>query len=391
MLDIFWYLPTQGDERFLGVDRGRRRPTFAYLQQIAQAADGLGFGGILIGTGTKLDPWIVASALIPTTRRLKFLIADRPSIKTPALAARMAATFDQLSEGRVLLNIVTGGSTSQMESDGVFANHAERYEITEEYMEIYRRLMSGETFDYTGKHLRLRNARQQIAPVQRPHPPLYFGGSSQDALRAAAKYADVYLTWGEPPDLAADKIAEVKRLAREYGREDEIRFGIRLYVIARETEDEAWAQAERLIQYVDDETIARMHAAYLHSESEGQRRMAALRPSPTGRSRGDLEISPNLWAGISLTRGGAGTALIGSGESIAARIREYAALGLDTFVLSGYPGLEEAYHFAENVFPLLPVRGQEAGEGFRITTGADIEITGGGAHAVDLPAVNQKL
>lgn len=383
MLDIFWYLPTQGDEHYLGINQRRRKPTFEYLQQVAQAVDGLGYGGMLIGTGTKLDPWIVAAALIPVTRRLKFLIADRPSIKTPALAARMAATFDQMSGGRVLFNIVTGGSTAQLESDGVFQDHDARYEITDEYLEIPLRLMHGETVTFEGKHLRIKNATQGIAPVQQPHPPIYFGGSSPAALLVAAKHADVYLTWGEPPAQVEEKIAEVRALAAKQGRT--LRFGIRLYVIARETEDEAWAAADRLIQQVDDDTIARTRAAFSTSESEGQRRMAARRPASASKRRTDLEISPNLWTGVSLARGGAGTALVGSAENIAARIREYADLGLETFVLSGYPGLEEAYNFAELVFPLLPINEQEAG--FAITGGANIELSGGGAHAVDLPAV----
>lgn len=351
-MHVFWYLPTQGDERYLGTSIGQRKPTFGYLKQVTQAVDELGYGGMLLGTGTKLDAWLVATSLIPLTRQLKFLVAVRPSIMTPALSARMAATFDILSEGRCLLNIVTGGSTQQLEGDGVFHDHDTRYEVTDEFLHIWRSLSRGETVDFEGAHLRIKNGRQQIESVQRPYPPLYFGGSSPAALRVAAKHVDVYLQWGEPPALAAEKIGEVRRLAAEYGRT--VRFGMRFHVIARETDEEAWAAADRLICHVDDDSVARARTFQARSESVGQQRMASLRKGG-GRRREDLEIYPNLWSGVGLARGGAGTALVGSPAKIAALMQEYTALGVDTFVLSGYPALEEAYHFAELVFPLLPL------------------------------------
>jgi alkanesulfonate monooxygenase len=356
-IDIFWYLPTQGDERYLGAATGRREPTFGYLKQVAQAVDDLGYGGMLLGTGVKQDAWIVAASLIPVTRNLKFLVAVRPSIMTPALSARMAATFDVLSEGRCLLNVVTGGSTEQLESDGVFYDHDTRYEVTDEFLHIWRALAGGEAITFDGKHLRIRNGRQQIESVQRPYPPLYFGGSSGPALDVAAKHVDVYLQWGEPPAQAAEKIETVRRIARDkYGRHG-IRFGMRFHAIARETEDEAWAAADRLISLVDDATVLRAQSWAARSESVGQKRMAALhgdivdgRPA---RTRTELEIHPNLWSGVGLVRGGAGTALVGSPASIVRLLGEYQEIGVDTFVLSGYPALEESYYFAELVFPHL--------------------------------------
>ncbi|MBC8139813.1 MAG: FMNH2-dependent alkanesulfonate monooxygenase [Armatimonadetes bacterium] len=344
-VDVFWYLPTQGDERYLGTEEGRRKPTFAYLKQITQAVDSLGFGGMLLGTGTKLDPLTVATALIGATERLKFLVAARPSIMTPALWARMTASFDELSNGRILLNIVTGASTEQLEADGIFANHDERYEITDEFLTIWRSLMRGDVTTFAGKHLRIKNGRQQIKPVQKPYPPIYFGGSSPAALEVAGKHVDVYLSWGEPPALVKEKIDAVREIAASHGRT--VRFGIRLHVIARATDGEAYAAANELIKHVSSDTIDAAQAAYAASESEGQRRMASLH----GGKRDNLYIHPNLWAGVGLVRGGAGTTLVGSGESIARLMGEYTDLGMDTFVLSGYPSLEEAYACAEYVFP----------------------------------------
>lgn len=368
-IDVFWYLPTQGDERYLGARAGRREPTFGYLKQVTQAVDELGYGGMLIGTSNRQDTWVVATALIPLTKRLKFLIAVRPSFMVPAVSARMATTFDILSEGRVLLNIVTGGSTEQLEGDGVFLDHDSRYELTDEWLHIWRALSGGEEITFEGRHLRIKGGRQQIEPVQKPYPPLYFGGSSDPALEVAAKHVDVYLQWGEPPAQAAEKIERVRRLAEEkYGRAPgSIRFGMRFHAIARETEDEAWAAADRLISHVDDATIARSQTFQQRSESVGQQRMAALRAESTGRGRDALEIHPNLWSGVGLVRGGAGTAFVGAPENIARLIREYQEIGVDTFVLSGYPALEEAYHFAELVFPLLDLNHRAAGPKSKIS------------------------
>ncbi|BAY37479.1 aliphatic sulfonate monooxygenase [Nostoc sp. NIES-2111] len=349
-MEVFWYLPTQGDERYLGTPIGRRQANYPYMQQIAQAVDKLGFGGMLIGTGQKQDTWIVAASLIPVTQRLRFLVAFRPAIMSPSLAVRMAATFDQLSNGRIILNVVTGGDTKELAKDGVFLDHDERYELTDEFLTIWRSLMQGEEVTFTGRHLKVAGAKLQFPPVQKPYPTLYFGGSSDAALQVAAKHIDVYLTWGEPPQLVAQKITKVRQLAAEQGRT--VRFGIRLHAIVRETAQKAWDAANELIQYVDDATIASAYEKFARSESEGQRRMAQLHQG----NRHNLEISPNLWSGVGLVRGGAGTALVGDADTVATRMLEYADLGIDTFVFSGYPHLEEAYRVAELLFPRLPLQ-----------------------------------
>ena len=361
-MQIFWFIPTHGDSRYLGTAEGARAISHDYLKQVAQAADSLGYEGVLIPTGRSCeDPWVVAASLLPVTTRLKFLVAVRPGLHQPALAARMASTFDRLSGGRLLINLVTGGDQAELEGDGVYLNHAERYEQSEEFIRIWREILArshtGETLDFEGKHLSVKGAKLLYPPVQKPHPPVYFGGSSPAAHELAAEQVEAYLTWGEPPAEVAKKVADVRARAAKHGRT--VKFGIRLHVIVRETEAQAWQAAEDLISRVDDETVARAQASFSKMDSEGQRRMAALHAGGTRRTRADLEISPNLWAGVGLVRGGAGTALVGDPQTVAARIQEYAALGLDTFVLSGYPHLEEAYRFAELVFPLLPIKLRE--------------------------------
>lgn len=348
-INVLWFLPTHGDSRYLGTQEGGRGVDLPYLQQVARAADSLGYYGVLIPTGRSCeDSWIVASALVTSTEKLKFLVAVRPGLESPTLAARMTATLDRLSNGRLLINVVSGGDEKENEGDGLFLKHGERYELTDEFLDIYSRLLRGETVDHEGKHLRIKGGKLLFPTVQPGGPSLYFGGSSDAGIKVAAKRIDKYLTWGEPPAQVREKIARVREAAAKEGRE--VTFGIRFHVIVRETSQEAWAAADRLISRLDDDTIAQAQAVFSRMDSVGQARMSALH----GGRRDKLEISPNLWAGIGLVRGGAGTALVGDPTTVAERIDEYRRAGCDTFVLSGYPHLEEAYRFGELVLPLLP-------------------------------------
>jgi alkanesulfonate monooxygenase len=349
-MQISWFIPTTGDGRYLSSAQQSRATDLAYLRQIAQAVDELGYTAVLLPTGNSCeDAWVVASALMPATRRLKFLVAVRPGVMAPTVAARMTATFDRLSGGRLLVNVVTGGDPQEAAADGVFLSHDERYEVTGEFLHIWRSILAGETCSFEGKHLHVEGSKVYYPPTQHPHPPLYLGGSSPAALEVAAEHIDVYLTWGEPPALVAEKIATVRKLAEAKGRT--VRFGIRLHVIVRETAEEAWKAANDLIKYVDKETIARAQSGLAKFDSEGQKRMASL----VKDNFNTLEISPNLWAGIGLVRSGAGTALVGDPATVAQRMLEYADLGIESFILSGYPHLEEAYRVAELLFPLLPL------------------------------------
>jgi alkanesulfonate monooxygenase len=371
-MEVFWFLPTHGDSRYLGTSVGARAVDHDYLRQVAGAADSLGYDGVLIPTGHSCeDAWVVASSLIHATRQLRFLVAVRPGVMSPAVAARMAASFDRLSGGRLLVNVVAGGDPADLAGDGLFVAHDERYRIAAEFLDIFRGVLGaahrGEPFDYTGRHLSARNARCLFPPLQQPHPPLYIGGSSPPAHQLAAEQLDVYLSWGEPPAAVAEKIADVRQRAAACGRT--LRFGIRLHMIVRESAEAAWRAADELISHLDDATIARAQEALARTDSEGQRRMLALH----GGRRDRLEISPNLWAGVGLTRGGAGTALVGDPLTVAVRLQEYADLGIETFILSGYPHLEECYRTAELLFPQLARRGRGApGPGARIAAAGEM-------------------
>ena len=345
---ILWFLPTHGDGRYLGTTEGGREVNFNYLRQVAQAADQLGYFGVLLPTGRSCeDSWIVASSVAPFTEQLRYLVAVRPGLQSPSVAARMTATLDRVSSGRLLINVVTGGDPVENKGDGVFLDHNARYDLTREFLTVYSDLLAGETVNFHGKHIRIEDGRLLFLPLQSLRPPLYFGGSSDAGIDVAADTVDKYLTWGEPPAQVAEKVDRVKAVAASRGRK--LSFGIRLHVIVRDTNAEAWAAADELIKYVTDDTIAAAQKIFSRMDSVGQQRMAQLH----GGRRDKLEISPNLWAGVGLVRGGAGTALVGDPQAVAARIREYQEVGIDTFIMSGYPHLEEAYRFAELVFPLL--------------------------------------
>jgi alkanesulfonate monooxygenase len=354
-MDFHWFLPTNGDGRDIvggghgtpvGSAGGVRPPTVAYLSQIARAAEQAGFAGALTPAGAWCeDAWLTTAMLSSVTERLKFLVAFRPGLIAPTLAAQMASTFQRLSGGRLLLNVVTGGESSEQRQFGDFLDKDARYARTAEFLGIVRALFRGETVTHDGEHLRVEGAR--LAKLPDPAPAVYFGGSSKAAGPVAAEHADVYLTWGEPPAQVAGKLDWIRSLRPD------MRFGIRLHVITRDTAEAAWAEADRLLLGVSERDVATVQAGLRRSESEGQRRMLDLH----GGSRDGLVVAPNLWAGVGLVRGGAGTALVGSHREVADRIEEYAALGIDEFILSGYPHLEEAYWFGEGVLPELARRG----------------------------------
>jgi alkanesulfonate monooxygenase len=349
---MHWFLPTAGDSH--GITSGgqaaatvhtERPPELGYLALVARSAERLGFEGVLTPTGTFCeDAWLTTAALIAETSTLKFLVAFRPGVLSPTLAAQMASTYQRISGGRLMLNIVTGGESTEQRRFGDWLDHDQRYARTGEFLEVLRGAWSGTPFDFTGEHYRVAGATVRAVPD--PVPPVFFGGSSPPALRVAAEHVDTYLTWGEPPDAVAAKLAAVRSLSAR-----KLTFGIRLHVITRDTADEAWAVARSLLDGVPPAAVAAARERFARTESEGQRRMAAL----TGGD--DLEVSANLWAGFGLVRPGAGTALVGSHDEVADRIAEYHALGVDHFILSGQPHLEEAYRFGEGVLPILRRRG----------------------------------
>lgn len=380
-LDFLWFIPTSGDGTYLGSNDLARPTDPAYLKEIAVAADRLGYSGVLIPTGVACEEsFIVAAALAQSTERLKFLVAVRPGVASPAYYARLASSLDRFSNGRLLLNVVVGGSAQELAGDGIFLPHDERYAHSEEFFKVFNELLAQGHSTLDGKYIKATNAQLGLPPVQSPRPPLYFGGSSDSAIDFAAEHMDKYLTWGETPAQVSEKIERVRKSAAAKGRK--LSFGIRLHFIVRETDDEAWQAANSLISKLSDDTIEAARERFTkQNDSVGQTRMWELH----GGRRDKLEVSPNLWAGIGLVRSGAGTALVGSPKTVAARLKEYQDIGIDTVIGSGYPHLEEAYRVSELLFP-------EIGLGIphhRLPTGfGQSQVFGGGGHGGNLRVVS---
>ncbi|QTG17192.1 LLM class flavin-dependent oxidoreductase (plasmid) [Agrobacterium tumefaciens] len=350
-MNVLWYMCAP-DGAYPWKPEGSRTIDYGYYKQLAQAYDHLGFTGALFATGAH-DVWPLAGALLPYTERMKFLIAFHPGLIAPTLLAKMAATFQEFSNGRLMLNVVSGDA-KMLGAYGMMLPHDERYLMADEYLTIWHRLMAGESVTHKGKFFQTEGAKLALpaGTVIQP-PPLWFGGSSDSAIEVAAKHVETYLSWGETPEQMGEKVQRVKARAAEHGRE--LTYGIRLYVIVRRTDEKAWEAAADLYDQMDDAAIAGNRRFVSNTDSVGQQRMSAMHGGIKPANLRDLEIAPNLWAGVGLVRPGPGTAIVGSPDTVIRTLEAYQKVGVDTFILSGMPLLEEAYRFGELVLPKLPV------------------------------------
>lgn len=340
---FYWFVPTSGDGRRLGRPDPEREASLEYVIRVARAAESAGFAGILVPTGIPyLESWMVGSAILHHTERIVPLVAFRPGLISPSVAAKTAATLDQFGRGRLAVNIVTGGSPRELGQDGDFLAHDERYARTDEFLEVVRKLWREPTVVHEGRFYKIADGVLNPKNYQGREIPVYFGGSSERGKEVAAKYADVYLQWGEPVEQIADQIREVQAQAARYGRT--LEFGVRMHVIVRDTEQAAWQVAEELIGEIDPEVEARMQAYFREADSVAQRRMSQL-------VKGNLRFGKYQWAGIGRVRKGAGTAVVGTPEQVEEVLRDYAEVGVTHFILSGYPHDEEALRFGETVLP----------------------------------------
>ncbi|HYM16274.1 MAG TPA: LLM class flavin-dependent oxidoreductase [Dehalococcoidia bacterium] len=343
-IDFGWFLPTMGDTDVIGPPT--RAATTDYLVEVATAAEDAGFVFALMPVGTTChDAWLASAVVAARTRTLKFLVAMRPGFVAPTLAAKMSNTLDQLTQGRVLINVVTGGFPAELAADGDFMEHDERYARTQEFMQVVRRAWTEpKRWSHEGRYYRTENADVHPKPFQQPYPRFYFGGASEAAQKVGAEEADVYLLWGETVPMVRQRIGEMRERAARLGRT--LRFGMRMQVVVRESDDAARAAADALVAGIPENFQHMVDRHMSGSDSEGERRQREM-------TRQDEWLGPNLWTGIGRARLGVGTALVGSGESVAARLREYVDEGIDTFILSGYPHLEEAQRFGRYVMPLF--------------------------------------
>ncbi|WP_172256345.1 LLM class flavin-dependent oxidoreductase [Saccharibacillus deserti] len=391
-IEFGWFLPTAGDGKYVGVEP-ERPATLQYLTEVAQTAEAAGFEFVLIPTGGAcLDAWVVGSAVMARTTALRPLVAVRPGLTAPVLSARMGAALDQLSGGRAMINVVTGSSVQDLEElgDPLAHSHDERYERADEYLQVMRQtwangdkpqaseFVSGKAASdrsaqaagaaasvrpssdsaanepFRGKHYTFDRLSSSPRTVQDPHPPFYLGGSSPAAKRVAIKHADTFLMWGEPHAWIEEQIAEIESLRQQYEEESgeprELRYGLRAQVLVRDTEEEAWAAAWDIISKVSPEAIEKAEREFAATDATNQRRQNELREL----SKADRFVAgPNLWTGLSVVRSGGAILIVGTADQVSQRLIEYAELGVSTFILSGYPHLEEAEIFGREALPLF--------------------------------------
>lgn len=347
-MHLLWFIPSFGDERRLGDPSTRVSPSLEHLTKVARAAEAAGFEGVLVPAGEAChDGWIVASTLAQHTSTLRFLVAFRPGFVNPPVAARMAAGLDRFSGGRLWLNVVTGGHPHELAKDGdVGVDHDARYRRTDEFMDVVLRSWHEEGWDHDGEFFAVRGGGIAQQPKQRPHPKVFLGGASEAAMRTAARYADVYLMWGEPVERMADRAAEAKKLAAELGRTLEV--GTRFQVVCRETDEEARAAAEEIVGGIDPSYGEKLRSHADRTDSVGQARQNELWQASGGDWLTDV-----LWNGFARARLGASVALVGSGPSITRALDEYVEAGIDWFVLSGYRHDEEAERVGRWLVPLV--------------------------------------
>ena len=342
-----WFIPTYGDSRTIGGPT--TPPSLDLFIRVARAAEDAGFTYALVPVAEVCwEAWISCAMIAAQTSRLTLLVAARPALIAPTVMAKMITTFDQLSRGRLSINLIAGGGAREMAADGVFYDHDERYAVMDETVTLMKRLWTEpEPLTYASRHFRVEGARVLPRPYQMPHPPFYLGGISPAAQRVGAKHADVYLYWGDRPERIAQDIADVTRLAEQEGRVGALRHGLRIQVLVRETEQQAWRDAAALIAAAPEQ-LKRRRATAMGAESHADRRMRQIAHDAAADN---YRIAPHLWAGLTTVRHGAGVMIVGNPEQVAETLQQYVDIGCTEFCLSGYPHDEEAERFGRLVLP----------------------------------------
>ncbi|GAA1658345.1 alkanesulfonate monooxygenase [Citricoccus zhacaiensis] len=347
-IDFGWFIPTMGDTARIGDPTSSTPPSLDLFTHIAQTAEDAGFTYLLVPVMPECYEAYISCAMVSArTQRIDMLVAARAGFIAPPVMAKMLSTFDQLSGGRLRVNLITGGDSAEMAADGLFYDHDERYDVLTETVEILKDAWTrDEPFDVDGRYFTARGVHVQPRPVQAPHPPLYLGGMSESARELCASHADVHLFWGDTPANIAKNVQDMTARAAAKGRT--LDFGMRLQVIVRETEEQAWAAAEDLISAASAEHRESVQGRW--SESKANDRMKEL-----AQAEGHL-VGEHLWSGIATVRHGAGIAIVGNPEQVADTIAEFVDAGCSSFCLSGYPHADEAARFGHLVMPLLRER-----------------------------------
>jgi len=343
--EVSWFSALCDDDyEFLGVQDDRLRSSWEHCRDIVLQAESAGFDNMLLPSGYALgiDTTAFAAGIAPMLRRMRLLMAVRIGESWPAQLARQIATIDRMLGGRLTVNIISS------DLPGETLDSEPRYRRTVEGMHALRTLLNGERLEMDGEFWKLRVDPPRIATVSGRCPPFYFGGLSPAARDAAARGCDVYLMWPDTMDKVRATIADLTERAVRHGRT--LRFGYRVHVVVRDTEAEARTAADRLLSKLDDAEGAAIRARSLDSASAGVAAQAALRE---GAAANDGYAEDNLWTGIGRARSGCGAAIVGDPDQVLAKINAYRALGIEAFILSGYPHASEGDLFARHVLPRL--------------------------------------
>ena len=347
--EIAWFSALCDDDyEFLGVPDPQLKSSWEHCRNIVLRAEEGGFDNILLPSGYQLgvDTTVFAAAVAPYLQRMKLLWATRMGEDWPPQLARRIATLDRIlgpnaagTGGRLNVNIISSDMPGEKIESGP------RYRRATEIMTIVRKLLDGEHLSHKGEFYDLDLDPARITTLSGKCPPFYFGGLSHEARECAAQACDVYLMWPDTMDKVKDNIADLTGRAAKFGRK--LKFGYRVHVIVRETEDEARAYADRLLSKLDDEKGRAIREASLDAKNYGVQRQAELR----GAADGDGFVEENLWTGIGRARSGCGAAIVGDPDQVLAKLRAYQAAGIEAFILSGYPHTTECDLFARHVMP----------------------------------------
>ncbi|MCB1740614.1 MAG: LLM class flavin-dependent oxidoreductase [Gammaproteobacteria bacterium] len=353
-LEFGWFLPTNGDTEAYGVTERSVPASFELFKRVVDAAENAGFEYLLIPVGNHCwEAYISGAFMAANSQRIKPLIAARPGYINPVLLAKMLSTFDQLSGGRICVNLIAGQAEFEIEADGITHGKEQRYALMEEEVSILKALWSAdEPLHFDGRFHKLKGAVINPKPLQQPHPRFYLGGGSEEAWALSARHSDVHLFWGDTPERIARNIHEIRALAARCGREQEIGFGMRLQIICRENERDALAAADALIAHMPESAREQLRRETWNSAAN--RRVQQLADAK------GLWIAPHLWTGLTRFRRGAGIAVVGDPEQCAATLQQFIDAGCHSFCLSGYLHDEEAERFGRLVRPLLVERNPQA-------------------------------
>jgi len=328
-----------------------------WIATVARAHEHVGFDRALVAYGSSSpDVLQIAAYAAHATSRLKFLLAHRPGFVFPTLAARQLASLDHFSEGRIAVHIISGGSDVEQQRDGDYLGHDERYARTDDYLDVVRKTWTGTApFDHDGPHYRLKDNFSGVKPLQqqagRPHVPIFFGGSSDAALRVAGKHADVYALWGESLDQVRETIAKVRAAAAPHGREHQVRFSLSLRPVIAPTEDAAWAKAQTILERA--RSLAAQSPRGRQAPGQAPQNVGSQRLLETAR-RGKV-VDTRLWTELAALTGAAGnsTALVGTPEQVGESLLAYRDLGISHFLIRGFDPLPDALDYGRHLLPLV--------------------------------------